>query len=112
MFLYAQATPRPRRIAPETAGSEATGENGCAGTSGSSKCDRSEHASSTSGSVTPAGMTVWVMPMLPSRSTLRRRISTGSIPSASASLFIWLSATNVPWGPPKPRNAPPIAAFV
>ena len=62
--------------------------------------------------VTPSGIGVWVMPTLPSRSAFTRRISTGSMPSASASLLIWLSAANAPCGPPKPRNAPAGVALV
>ena len=62
--------------------------------------------------VTPSGIGVWVMPMLPSRSVLMRRISTGSMPSASASLLTWLSAANAACGAPKPRNAPAGVALV
>ena len=61
----------------------------------------------TVGRVTPAGSGVWVMPTLPSRSELMRRISTGSMPRASASLLTWVSAAKAAWGAPKPRNAPP-----
>ena len=57
-------------------------------------------------------MADWVMPTLPSRRVLTRRISTGSIPSASASLLIWLSAAKAAWGAPNPRNAPAGVALV
>jgi hypothetical protein len=40
------------------------------------------------------------------RRALRRRSSTGSMPSASASLSIWASAAKEVWTAPNPRMAP------
>ena len=56
---------------------------------------------------TPPGMGVPTLRIVWSVMMLRRRSSTGSMFSASASLSIWLSAAKWPWGPPKPRNAAP-----
>jgi hypothetical protein len=43
----------------------------------------------------------------PSFNPFFSRSSTGSMPSFSASLFIWVSAMNKACGAPKPRNAAP-----
>ena len=62
--------------------------------------------------VTPAGIGVWAMLGDPSRRVLTRRMSMGSMPSASASLFTWHSTAKAACGAPKPRNAPPGVALV
>ena len=67
-----------------------------------SRCSRSN----TGSMVTPGGTTLRVAWIEPSCQQLRRRSSMGSIPSASASLFICISAAKWACGPPKPRNAP------
>ena len=62
--------------------------------------------SNTGSMVTPGGTMLRVAWIEPSCQQLRRRSSTGSMPSASASLFICISAAKWACGPPKPRNAP------
>ena len=111
-FLNPQAKPRPRRSAPGCGGRDAKGEGASAGGRGSVQWAASAQRSTTTGRLTPGGISVPVGPMDPSRSRLRRRSSTGSMPRRSASLFIWVSATNAPCGAPKPRKAPPGTAWV
>ena len=107
-----QAKPRPRRSADGSGGSDGNGLKSPRSPLEEGSDAASAQRSITSGMVTPGGMAVWVMPMLPSRSELMRRICTGSIPSASASLLTWLSAAKAAWGAPKPRNAPAGVALV
>ncbi len=113
-FLKEQAMPRPRRMVVGEVGNDWKGERwaktSTVGRPGSRLVPQPAAcaaASITSAMLTPGGMGVCVVSRLPSRKTFLSRSSTGSMPSASASLFIWHSAANAPCGPPKPRNAPP-----
>ena len=69
-------------------------------------------ASMTSETLTGPGAGVPTPRVNPSLSAFCNRNRTGSIPSFSASLFIWPSAINNACGAPKPRKAAPGILFV
>ena len=93
-------------------GSEATERNGPPGQRPDRRRPRVGAGLDHAGSATPAGIGV----LGDARCSLAQQVappsSTGSMPRRSASLFIWLSATKQPWGPPKPRKAPPGTEWV
>ncbi len=71
-----------------------------------SNSDASAARSSTSSPAASAPRTWLVAVTPPGRYTLRRRSSSGDIPSASAARLTCISAANSACGAPKPRNAP------
>src|SRR3972149_3399624 len=108
-FLKPQAKPTPYFLCAWRL--DARG-GGCQPDSIRVQPDSSAQRSTTVSRLTPFGTEVPTERIDPSRTTFFKRNSTGSMPNASASLSICISAAYNPCGPPKPRNAPLGMLFV